>query len=52
MKHFFCTSTKTNVNNKHRKCEISLAGIEKKNGGIFLLLLNVGVAPSSGGDKT
>ena len=49
MKHFFCISNEINVNNKHRKCEISLAGIEKENGGMLHLFLNVGAAPSSGG---
>ena len=49
MKHFFFTSNKINVNNKTRKCEISLTVFIKKNGGILVLFLNMGAAPSSGG---
>ena len=42
MKYFFCTSIQINVNNKHRKCEISFKGGLKENGAILLLLLNMG----------
>ena len=48
MKYLFCTSNKINVNNKDRKREISLTGGVKENGGILLLFLNMGAAPSSG----
>ena len=48
MKHFFCTSNKIHVNDKKRKCEISLTGVVKENGGILLLFLHKGAAPSSG----
>ena len=47
MKYSFCTSNKINVNNKHRKCEISLTGAVKEHGGILLVFLNMGGAPSS-----
>ena len=36
-----------NVNIKKRKCEISLTGVVKENGGILLLFLHMGAAPSS-----
>ena len=49
MKYFFCTSNEINMNNEKRKCEIFLIGGEKENGDILLLFLNVGAAPSSGG---
>ena len=51
MKYFFCTTNKINMNNEKRKCDIPLKGGEKENGDILLLFLNVGAAPSSGGQN-
>ena len=48
MKYFFRTNNNIKGNNKKRKCEIFLTGGTKENGGILLLFLNMGGAPSSG----
>ena len=48
MKHFFWTSNKIYVNKKKRKCEISLTGGIKENGGLELFFPNVGAVPSCG----
>ena len=47
MKYFFCTSNKINVNNKHKKYEISLTYGIRKHGDILLLFLSMRAAPSS-----
>ena len=47
MNYFSCTRNKLNVNNANKKYKISLTGGVKKNGGILLLFLNMGAAPSS-----
>ena len=49
MNYLFCTSNKINGNNENQKCEIFSTGGVKENGGILLVFLNMGAAPSSGG---
>ena len=49
MKEFFWTRININLNNKHIKYEISLTGGQKENGSTLLVFLNMGAAPSSGG---